>query len=77
MAKISARGDVEAARWHDPHTDSTLVLTQRGRLLRKERYDSTYHLVPLHRVKVDGVLAFIKQIDGRHERVPVRRGKNG
>lgn len=35
MAKISARGDSEHARWRHPETGAELVLTTRGRLLLK------------------------------------------
>lgn len=35
MAKISARGDSEHARWREPETGAELVLTQQGRLLLK------------------------------------------
>lgn len=35
MAKISARGDSEHARWRHPETGAELVLTLKGRLLLK------------------------------------------
>lgn len=35
MAKISARGDTEHARWRHPETGAELVLTNKGRLLLK------------------------------------------
>lgn len=37
MAKISARGDTERARWRHPLTGAEYVLTTRGRLLAKAR----------------------------------------
>lgn len=37
MAKISARGDSEHARWRHPETGAELVLTMYGRLLQKTR----------------------------------------
>lgn len=46
MAKISARGDREAARWRRASDGAELVLTQRGRLLWKWRAGATYALVP-------------------------------
>jgi hypothetical protein len=35
MAKISARGDREKARWRHPESGAELVLTVKGRLLFK------------------------------------------
>lgn len=43
MAKISARGDREVARWAG--TRGTLVLTGRGRLLRKVGASGGYSLL--------------------------------
>lgn len=35
MAKISARGDTEHARWRHPETGAEIVLTNKGRVLHK------------------------------------------
>lgn len=35
MAKISARGDTEHARWRHPDTGAEIVLTNKGRVLHK------------------------------------------
>lgn len=49
MAKISARGDREVARWRRPITarhgaSGVLVLTEQGRLLEKLSCDTTYRV---------------------------------
>jgi hypothetical protein len=45
MAKISARGDREHARWRHPVTGAELVLTMRGRLLLKAVKGGSFTLV--------------------------------
>lgn len=62
MAKISARGDSEHARWRHPDTGAELVLTMAGRLLIKRVRGGSYVLACAGRVRgIDGARPYAER----------------
>lgn len=62
MAKISARGDSEHARWRHPETGAEIVLTMRGRLLIKRVAGGRYNLLVAGTVNgIDGAQPYVEK----------------